>query len=58
MKIDKLIKQLTALQKAGAKEVSIVDSNYNDYEIEAVEPNNGNLEVLIQVAMPEGDMCL
>lgn len=53
MKIEKLIKKLTALQKAGATNVNVVDTNWNDYEIDAVEPNNGSKEVLIQVSLVE-----
>jgi hypothetical protein len=37
MKIKQLIEQLTELQQKGVKVIDIVDSNWNDYELEGIE---------------------
>lgn len=54
MAIETLIEKLKELQKAGATIVSIVDSKWNDYDIDSVEQNGSEEgdreEALIQIS--------
>jgi hypothetical protein len=53
MNIDNLIQQLINLKSQGAETVNVVDSNWNDYEIDSVTPNNEGTEVLLVVSLAE-----
>jgi len=53
MNIDNLIQQLINLKSQGAEIVNVVDSNWNDYEIDALEPNNKGTEAILMVSLVE-----
>ena len=53
MNINKLIKQLEKLKDLGVKEVSVIDCNWNDWDIEAIEPDTSGGFAMIQISQSE-----
>jgi hypothetical protein len=53
MNINKLIKQLEKLKDLGVKEVSVIDSNWNDWDIEGIEPDTSGGIALIQISQSD-----
>jgi hypothetical protein len=53
MNINKLIKQLEKLKDLGVKEVGVIDSNWNDWDIEGVQPDSSGGIALIQISQSE-----
>jgi hypothetical protein len=53
MHINKLIKQLEKLKDLGVKEVSVIDSNWNDWDIEGIEPDASGGIATIHISQSE-----
>lgn len=53
MNINKLIKQLEKLKDLGVKEVSVIDSNWNDWDIEGIEQDSSGGIATIQILQSE-----
>lgn len=53
MNINKLIKQLEKLKDLGAKEVNVIDSNWNDWDIEGIEQDSSGGIATIQISQSE-----
>jgi|GEM_PF-6669104 len=53
MNINKLIKQLEKLKDLGVKEVSVIDSNWNDWDIEGIEQDSSGGIATIQISQSE-----
>jgi hypothetical protein len=53
MNINKLIKQLEKLKDLGVKEVGVIDSNWNDWDIEGVQPDASGGIALIQISQSD-----
>lgn len=53
MNINKLIKQLEKLKDLGVKEVNVIDSNWNDWDIEGVQPDSSGGIALIQISQSD-----
>lgn len=53
MNINKLIKQLEKLKDLGVKEVNVIDSNWNDWDIEGVETDSSGGIALIQISQSD-----
>ena len=50
MNINKLIKQLEKLKDLGVKEVNVIDSNWNDWDIEGIEQDASGGIAMIQIS--------
>jgi hypothetical protein len=53
MNINKLIKQLEKLKDLGVKEVSVIDCNWNDWDIEGIETDASGGIALIQISQSD-----
>lgn len=53
MNIQELLHRLQEYQEAGATEVNIVDTHWNDYYIESIDTNSKGTEVILQVSLNE-----
>ena len=53
MKIETLIEQLTELKNNGTELVSVIDSNWNDMEIESIATESSGKLALIMVSIEE-----
>jgi hypothetical protein len=53
MNIKKLIKQLEKLKDLGVKEVSVIDSNWNDWDIEGIEQDASGGIAMIHISPSE-----
>jgi 3-mercaptopyruvate sulfurtransferase SseA len=53
MNINKLIKQLDKLKTLGVQEVNVIDNNWNDWDIEGVQPDSSGGIALIQISQSE-----
>jgi hypothetical protein len=53
MNINKLIKQLEKQKTLGVQEVNVIDTNWNDWDIEGVETDSSGGIALIQISQSD-----
>ena len=53
MNISKLIKQLEKQKTLGVQEVNVIDTNWNDWDIEGVETDSSGGIALIQISQSD-----